>query len=79
VFFLACGATEGLWKTRIRLGGEYIIAIYLGCYRGLVNGFGHFIVCIGCVIFSMGMVGMVPGVVRWVQHLILPLMLSFCS
>nr|ALJ11030.1 ATP synthase F0 subunit 6 [Anadara vellicata] len=77
VSFLVCGI-DGLWKTRFTVGVEYVILLYADLYQGVVKGFVHFVVTTGCAIFVMGMAGMVPGVMSWLEHPVLPIMLAFC-
>nr|UVJ66749.1 ATP synthase F0 subunit 6 [Anadara cornea] len=76
LFFFLMG-NSGLWKTYLSVGLEMIISFYAGLYRGLLEVFVHFIVSVGCVIFFLGMVGMVPGVGSWLEQLVLPLFLAF--
>nr|QDP14165.1 ATP synthase F0 subunit 6 [Anadara antiquata] len=68
---------EGFRKTYFTVGLEYLILIYADLYRGVVKGFVHLIVTVGVVIFALGVVGMVPGVMSWLEQLVLPIILSF--
>lgn len=56
---------------------EILISVYAGLYRGVLEAFVHFIVSVGCVIFFMGIFGMVPGVRRWLEQLVFPVFLAF--
>lgn len=56
---------------------EVLISVYAGLYRGVLEVFVHFIVSVGCVIFFLGIAGMVPGVGRWLEQLIFPVFLAF--
>nr|YP_009114570.1 ATP synthase F0 subunit 6 [Tegillarca granosa]AID49107.1 ATP synthase F0 subunit 6 [Tegillarca granosa]UAJ48185.1 ATP synthase F0 subunit 6 [Tegillarca granosa] len=77
VMCLVCGV-DGPWKTYFTVGLEYLILLYADLYRGAVKGFSHLVTSVGCLIFVMGMAGMVPGVMSWLEHLVLPVLLAFC-
>nr|AHE80597.1 ATPase subunit 6 [Anadara kagoshimensis]UVJ66701.1 ATP synthase F0 subunit 6 [Anadara broughtonii]UVJ66713.1 ATP synthase F0 subunit 6 [Anadara broughtonii]UVJ66725.1 ATP synthase F0 subunit 6 [Anadara broughtonii] len=76
LFFFLSGISS-LWKTHLTVGMEMLISIYAGSYRGKLEVFVHFIVSVGCVIFFLGMAGMVPGVGSWLEQLVFPVFLAF--
>nr|QAU54292.1 ATP synthase F0 subunit 6 [Anadara sp. SS-2018] len=77
VMCLICGV-DGVWKTYFTVWLEYLMLLYADLYRGTVKGFSHMVVGVGCLIFIVGMVGMVPGVMSWLEQVVLPVLLAFC-
>nr|ANQ92703.1 ATP synthase F0 subunit 6 [Anadara pilula] len=76
VWHLVSGVS-GFWKSHLLIGMEYMILFYSGLYQGKLKVFNHLIVVTGCIIFFLGIAGMVPGVMSWLEHLVFPMVMAF--
>nr|YP_010401072.1 ATP synthase F0 subunit 6 [Barbatia decussata]UQT66005.1 ATP synthase F0 subunit 6 [Barbatia decussata] len=68
-----------LWKTRAVSVIEYSFSIYGGLYSSKVLGFQFYLVCLSLGILILSLNGMIPGVVGWTKHVVLPVMFGLSS